>query len=259
MKTDKNQEKIYVPLIQDFKKQTLDLYKNIWINKTSDLSGLFIPHVFDDYYCAKTKVFYIGQDTYEWLDLEKTYNLSEKDYLAENNKWPASIDITLEWTNPYTFWHFVNRIQLAFNGEKYDTLKRLSSSQRKVLNQLGWGNIYSLEILKTIGKYGDLFNKSFDHSIYADLLKRTLNISKLKNVIDAFHPNYIIILGWQYVEDWYLEGLGAQFIAEKSIDNLLSVYELNNGTNVLWTYHPQALCRKGQNLDELIKIILDRR
>lgn len=259
MRTDKNQEKIYIPLIKDFKKQTLDLYKKVWINKTSEFSGLFIPHVFNDYYSAKTKVFFIGQDTYEWLALEKIYYLSEKAYLAENNKWPESIDATLEWTNPYTFWHFVNRLQLAFNGEKYDTLQNLSLRQRKVLNQLGWGNIYSLEILETISKYGDEFNQSFNPTIYADLFNRAQNISKLKNVIDAFHPDYVIILAWQYVEDWYLEGLDAQFIAEESIDRLLCVYKLNNGPKILWTYHPQALCRKSQNLDELIKIILDRR
>ena len=131
MRPDKNQEKIYIPLIRDFKNQTADLYKKVWINKTADFSGLFIPHVFDDYYSAKTKVFFIGQDTYGWSELEKTYTLSEKDYLVENNKWPKSIDVTLEWTNPYTFWNFVNRLQLAFNGEKYDSLQNLSSSQRK--------------------------------------------------------------------------------------------------------------------------------
>lgn len=259
MRPDKNQEKIYVPLIRDFKNQTADLYKKMWINKTADFSGLFIPHVFDDYYSAKTKVFFIGQDTYGWSELEKTYTLSEKDYLVENNKWPKSIDVTLEWTNPYTFWNFVNRLQLAFNGEKYDSLQNLSSSQRKILNQLGWGNIYSLEILETIAKYGEEFNQSFDHSIYSDLLKRTQDISKLKNVIDAFHPDYVVILAWKYVEEWYLDGLDAHFIAEESIDNLLSVYILNNGTKVLWTYHPQALCRKSQNLDELIKIFQDRK
>lgn len=259
MKTDKNQEKIYAPLIREFKNQTYDLYKKLWKNKTADLSGLFIPHVFDDYYNAKTKVFFIGQDTYGWPELEKTYNWSEKDYLAENNKWPESVDTTLEWTNPYTFWNFVNRVQLAFNDEKYDSLQNLSSSQRKILNQVGWGNIYSLEILETIAKYGEEFNQSFDHSVYSDLLKKTQTISRLKNVIEAFHPDYIVILAWKYVEDWYLEGLDAQFIVEESIDNLLSVYKLNNGTKILWTYHPQALCRKSQDLEELIKIFLDRK
>lgn len=259
MKTDKNQEKIYAPLIRDFKNLTSNLYKKLWKNKTADLSGLFIPHVFDDYYNAKTKVFFIGQDTYGWLELEKTYIWSEKDYLAENNKWPESVDTTLKWTNPYTFWNFVNRLQLAFNDEKYDSLQNLSSSQRKILNQVGWGNIYSLEILETIAKYGEEFNQSFDHSVYSDLLKNTQKISKLKNVIDAFHPDYILILAWKYVDDWYLEGLDAQYIANESIDNLLSVYKLNNGTKVLWTYHPQALCRKKQNLEELIQIFLTRR
>ena len=259
MRPDKNQEKIYVPLIRDFKNQTADLYKKVWINKTADFSGLFIPHVFDDYYSAKTKVFFIGQDTYGWSELEKTYALSEKDYLVENNKWPESIDVTLEWTNPYTFWNFVNRLQLAFNGEKYDSLQNLSSSQRKILNQLGWGNIYSLEIPETIAKYGEEFNRSFDHSIYSDLSKRTQDISKLKNVIAAFHPDYVVILAWKYVEDWYLEGLDAHFIAEESIDNLLSIYKLNSGTKVLWTYHPQALCRKSQDLDDLIKIFLGKK
>lgn len=259
MRADLNQEKIYIPLIKDFKNHTVNLYKNLWINKDADLSGLFIPHVFDDYYNAKTKVFFIGQDTYGWPELEKTYNWSEKDYLKENNIWPESIDNTLEWTNPYTFWNFVNRVQLAFNGEKYDSLQNLSSSQCKILNQLGWGNIYSLEILETIAKYGEGFNKSFNHDIYSELLKKTQNISKLKNVIDAFHPDYIVILAWKYVEDWYLEGLEVRFIENESIDNLLSVYRLSNGTKIFWTYHPQALCRKRQDLDELIKLFLNRK
>ena len=61
MKSDKNQEKIYIPLIRDFKLQTTNLYKKVWGNKTADFSGLFIPHVFDDYYSAKTKLFFIKQ------------------------------------------------------------------------------------------------------------------------------------------------------------------------------------------------------
>lgn len=259
MKSDKNQEKIYIPLIRDFKLQTTNLYKKVWVNKTADFSGLFIPHVFDDYYNAKTKLFFIGQDTYGWPELEKTYALSEKDYLVENNKWPVSVDTTLEWTNPYTFWNFVNRVQLAFNGEKYDIKKNLSTSQYKALNQLGWGNIYSLEILETIKKYGDEFYHSFDHSIYSELLSKSQNISKLKNIINAFNPDYVIVLAWKYVEDWYLDGLDARYIPSESIDNLLSVYKLSNGAKVLWTYHPQALCRKRQDLEELIEIFMKRK
>ena len=152
----------------------------------------------------------------------------------------------------------MNRTQLALNGEKYDSLQNISESQRKILNQLGWGNIFSLELPETIVKYGVEFNKSFDHSVYSELLKSTQKISKLKNIIEAFHPDYVVILAWKYVEDWYLDGLDAKYIAEESIDNLLRVYKLNNGTKVFWTYHPQALCRKSQNLDELIRMFIDR-
>ena len=139
MLEDKNQEKIYLPLIESFKNQTSELYKKLWLKKTPDidLSGLFIPHVFDAYYEAKRKFFYIGQDTYYWTPLSNVYNLNGVEYLKKNNEWPESIDKTLEWTKPYDFWNFVNRLQLAFNDEKFDSLQNLVDSQRSLLNQLG--------------------------------------------------------------------------------------------------------------------------
>lgn len=88
---------------------------------------------------------------------------------------------------------------------------------------------------------------------------KSQNISKLKNIINAFNPDYVIVLAWKYVEDWYLDGLDARYIASESIDNLLSVYKLSNGAKVLWTYHPQALCRKSQDLEELIEIFMKRK
>lgn len=259
MREDKNQRKIYSPLINDFKNQTKNLYKKLWIKKQDDLSGLFIPHVFNDYYKAGIRYFYIGQDTYNWTGLAKVYRLNENEYLKENNDWPNTIDSTLEWTNPYTFWNFVNKMQLAFNDEKYDSLNNLSVSQRLVLNQLGWGNLYSLEVFETIKKYGDEFYKSFDHAVYSDLLEKSKSISKLKNIIDAFDPDYLIILAWQYVEEWYFQDLDVQFIESESIPNLLSIYKIRNtNKKILWTYHPQSLCRKSQDLNDLIKKIRDR-
>lgn len=260
MKKDRNQEKVYIPLLREFKNNTQDLYKNLWISRGEDLSGVFIPHVFDDYYNAKTKVFFIGQDTYGWTGLEQTYSLSEEKYLAENNKWPDSIDTILEWTNPYTFWNFAARVQLALNGYRPSDLSNLSTSQRTVINQIGWGNLYSLEIPETVAKYGEDFNASFDHGKYSELLKATQKISKLKNVIDAFKPDYVVILAWKYVEDWLFEGLNVRHLQDESIPELLSVYEIAGvGTKIFWTYHPQALCRKSQDLEALISLFLNRK
>lgn len=258
MKIDPNQEKIYIPLIKDFKSQTENIYKNIWLERKSDLSGLFIPHVFDNYYDSNIKIFYIGQDTYEWLGFENLYKVSEKDYLKKNNYWPQSIDEILKCNNPYTFWNFVSKLHLALNGEKYDSFQKLSNQQKNILNQLGWGNIYSLEIPTTIRKYGEDFCNSFDKYAYSELLEGSKNISKLKNVINTFKPDYVVILCWKYVENWYLDGLGAEFVEEESIANLLCVYKLKySNTKILWTYHPQALCRKSQDLNELIKKMIE--
>lgn len=261
MYADKNQEKIYVPLIESFKKQTSDLYKKLWISKSSDidLSGLFIPHVFEDYYKARKKIFYIGQDTYYWTPLSNVYNLTETEYLMKNNDWPESIDKTLEWTRPYDFWNFVNRLHLVLNDEECDNLQNLGASQRSILNQIGWGNIYSLETFKTIKKYGEDVSNAFDNSVYSIMFEEAKKVSSLNHVIEAFNPDYIVILAWQDVEEWYFKGLNVRYIAEKSIENLLSVYEIeNSGKKILWTYHPNALRFKGQDLGGLTNILKDR-
>lgn len=270
MTTLGKQASIYIPLIEGFVKDTKSLHDHLWIDKKGDvdLSGIFIPHTLPDYDNADLKIFYVGQDTYYWTSLNNVYCMDAKSYLENNNKWPPSIDTLLDWRNPYTFWHFVNRIQLAFNGLKYSNLNNLDNTQRRSLSQIGWGNIFSLEILDTIKKYDDEIKKNygvklteiFDKKIYAKMLEYTKKISKLKNIIDVYSPDYVIILAWKFVEDWFWEGLDYQYIENESIDSLLSCYRLRcSNAKVLWTYHPQALCRKRQNLDELIKIMLDRK
>lgn len=256
-----NQEKIYLPLIKEFKEQTETLYKNyLWIEKSNDLSGLFIPHVLDEYKVSRKKVFYIGQDTYEWIPLGNLYEKMEENYLLENNTWPLSTDDILKLSkNKYTFWNFVSKIQLAINGEQYNDLKNLCDSKKKVLNQLGWGNLYSLERFSTIRKYEETFIKSFNHKIYKKLLKKSKDISKLKNILKAYEPNYVVILAWQNVKNWYFDGIEAEFIKEESMERLLAVYNVKEtNAKIFWTYHPQALCRKKQDLNNLIEIILKR-
>lgn len=261
MNEDKNQEKIYQPLIESFKKQTSNLYKKLWVKKSSDidLSGLFIPHVFDDYYNAEKRIFYIGQDTYYWTSLSDVYSLNSTDYLMKNNAWPESVDKTLEWTRPYDFWNFVNRLHLVLNDEQCDGLQNLVSPQRHLLNQLGWGNIYSLETFGTIKKYGEEVTNAFDFSVYSMMFEEAKKISNLKNIMDAFNPDYVVILAWQDVEEWYFKDLNVRYIEEESIEHLLSVYELENSRKkILWTYHPNALRFKGQDLGELMNILRSR-
>lgn len=259
------QEQIYIPLINEFKENTKDLYEhNLWKNKHKDLSGLFIPHVFENYNNATNKIFYIGQDTYNWIDLKETYSLTAEQYLEKNNNWPKTIKVALNNTDsyyrPYSFWNFVSKLQLAFNNEKYDSLLDLSSTKETVLNQLGWGNIFSLEKLCTIEKYGNVFASTFDKDIYKKLLNASKKISRIKNIMDAFNPNYIIILAWQEVEKWLFGELEYEFNRNESIEELLSVYNIkNSSTKILWTYHPRALCWKKQKPDELIKILIDRK
>ena len=78
--------------------------------------------------------------------------------------------------------------------------------------------------------------------------------------MDAFNPNYIIILAWQEVEKWLFGELEYEFNRNESIEKLLSVYNIkNSSTKILWTYHPRALCWKEQKPDELIKILIDRK
>ena len=182
------------------------------------------------------------------------------EYLEKNNNWPKTIKVALNNTDsyyrPYSFWNFVSKLQLAFNNEKYDSLLDLSSSQETVLNQLGWGNIFSLEKLCTIEKYGNDFTSTFDKDIYKKILNASKKISRIKNIVDAFNPNYIILLAWQEVEKWLFRDLEYDFNRSESKKNLLSVYNIKkSSTKILWTYHPRALCWKNQKPDELIKLL----
>ena len=56
------QEKIYLPLIQSFKTENIDLYKNnLWIKPAvqTDFSGLFIPHyISKEYESLEKKIFF---------------------------------------------------------------------------------------------------------------------------------------------------------------------------------------------------------
>ena len=254
------QEKIYLPLIQSFKTENIDLYKNnLWIKPAAqtDFSGLFIPHyISKEYESLEKKIFFVGQDTYEWVPLANVFNLSENDYLIKNNSWPNNSKEILKWINPYTFWNFVCKLQLSMNGFASD-LSAIDEQKERLLNGIGWGNLYSLELPETIRKYGEEFNSLFDHNIYNRLLESSCNISKLKYILDAFKPDYVVILAWKYVENWYFDELEVEYIENECIPDLLSCYKINN-TKVFWTYHPQALCRKSQDLNELTNYIINR-
>ncbi len=61
-----------------------------------------------------------------------------------------------------------------------------------------------METFDTIKKEGIESNKDFDSFVYSELLNESKKLSKLKNILEAFNPDYIVILAWKDVENGIL-------------------------------------------------------
>lgn len=269
MDYNENQFKIYKDLVSTFCKNTYNLYNSMWNEKIDyDLSGLFIPHVLNEYGKTQKKVFYIGQDTYEWTDLEDVYikwqqnNLSE--YFERNNNWPKNLSDILEYkSRSNNFWETICRIQLAIHNLDYSiSLDSVDKKTNKILSSIGWGNLFSLEVIETVKKYkynDKPLTEYFDLTKYKAIQKEAESISKLKNILDAYDPDLIIIMSWNnYAEEFFFDGIDYTWNEEQFIDGLISTYSINNSNKkVIWCNHPNRLRYKKLNIETgLIKPIL---
>ena len=259
----KNEIKVYKPLIEQFSKDTKSLYDTIWLEKIDfDFSGIFIPHVLKNYHTAEKKIFYVGRDTLDWINLKNVYTSYRRkkldEYIKENNDWPLDFEKMLKYiqstkTN-VDFWTSICRIQLAIHGLDYniDINENLPAKIKKLVTSIGWGNVYALEKLETVNKYTvkvDANSKPvsvsefYDHKKYKKILEYARPISKIKNIIDVYNPDIIIILSWENgIEEWLFEGLDYTWNENDFIDSRISTYTINeSGKKIIWCNHPNRL------------------
>lgn len=257
------QDKIYIPLLEEYCKQNEDAIIH---------SGYpyipFIPVAFKNYEMAYSKIFYVGIDTYYWsasinklVDCYKTNRLT--DILKINNNVVTPERILDEWhNNKGLFWEFVCKLHLyvrigrIFNN---DDLRRLNKEEVAMIEEIGYGNMNSIELRSTLGPQKEGIWDSINKCQYWQLKRFSeQTMDPIINLIQAYEPDYIILLGWGENENHVFKGLNYDAIDEFYEENFRALYTLrNHKTKIIWTCHPNRFRFVGTNQDEMIPYIGD--
>ena len=238
----------YLPLLKEYCQKTMSVY-----DKAYD-QGPFIPYTLSNYGNAPVKIMYVGRDTYYWepIDtLKKAYQENRlEDYMIANTRC-VDVDKMLTWkNNSGSFWNFVNKLHLLIRtGQLVTDITAINEKQRDILEEIGYGNLYSIEILETLRKRfeePDLYATQ-EYQVVCEAAKP---FESLKSMIEAYQPDYIFVLSWiekndffnktdfYWQENWYRD----QDKKYRAV-YLSKQYK----TKVIWTLHPNAMWRKGLN------------
>lgn len=256
-----SQSKIYVPLLEEYCKQNEDAILH---------SGYpyipFIPVAFKNYDISNPKIFYVGIDTYYWdksinrlIECYKGHRLSE--ILKINNNVVTPERILEEWrSDKGRFWEFVCKLHLYIRtGRIYDNndLRNLSQNEIVMIEEIGYGNTNSIELPYTLGPKKEDIWDSINKNQYGHLKQFSEQIiDPIKNLIETYEPDYIIILGWGDNECHVFKGLSYSAIDNHYEQVYRAMYALADyKTKILWTSHPSRFRFLGTNQDEMIPYV----
>ncbi|MBD5257491.1 MAG: hypothetical protein HDS52_02220 [Barnesiella sp.] len=256
------QEEIYSPLLKLFCDQNgVDLLQSGYPYLP------FLPVAFERYERAQVKMFYVGIDTYYWIT-GQLYALMESAHMNNfhniinlNNQCVTPYRILEDWYNDKgRFWEFVVKLHLYIRTEKIlnnESLRNLSVEETNFVKEIGWGNMNSIELSKTLKKEG--IWDSLEKNHYNSLKQSSeLILDPLINLINAYNPDYLIILGWGGPESHVFKDLDYQALDEFYEESFRALYLLNNyKTKIVWTSHPSRFRYMSTNQDEMIPYIGD--
>ncbi len=253
------QSEVFLPLLEQFCAATNEYKGKI------DLPGLFLPHGLKNYDNAQNKYFYMGRDTNGWgSSFDELIEFNEKEeldkYIDNNNVWPTGDDF-LEYTNNSAggFWTLAARLHLKIKTghSNYAIRPDLEDKYKELLQDMGWGNLNSIETQQSLDKHGEW--DDIDQDIYWKIKSKSRIFDCLNHILDAFQPDYIFIFNWQADEEIAFNGLKYKWIKKDHIPDLLSIYRIEDyQTRIIWTIHPRNLSFKGMNIEELIELVVER-
>lgn len=246
------------PFLKDFWKAESDNYTN-----SHYPYGLFLPHVFDSYQNSKKKIFYIGQDAFYWIDGNKMKELFNdnkfEEYIRQNNEVMASVNKKLAWGNSAgAFWTMVIKLHLYINTGKWLDISKLGNEYNKLIQSIGYGNVYSLALKHTIETFGD--GSDIDYNKYGEVKDYLFREERLKPIIDIFEPDYVIILCRNlgpYQEENYFKGLNISFSEDDELDQYIYTSNLvgKSHCKVIWCPNPNYYRFLGTNMREMAELI----
>lgn len=251
-----SQSKIYIPLLKHYCENNLEA-----ISQSNYPWCPFIPVSFEEYEKSHPKIFYVGIDTYYWgvtgEELIAAFKNNEFTQLLEkNNNIVTPQRILEEWRDDKgQFWSFICKLHLYIRTGKIFTeqdLRNLSSEETSIIKELGWGNMNSIELKHTLEK--EEYWTSINHSYYWRLKSSAERIiDPLKNLIDAFNPDIIFILGWGGNTGHVFRGLQFHELKNEYEKDKRALYKIDNyKTKIIWTSHPRRFGFISTNQSEMI-------
>lgn len=252
---------IFIPLLKEFTKNN---YGSIIRSKYP--WAPFIPYAFPEYGKSKPSVFYIGIDTYYWgtipEDLIKAYESNDYSFLFNKNDNVVTPErILKEWSyNKGPFWEFICKMQLYFKDQKLRStsdLRHLSIEEQRSLYEIGYGNANLLELPTTLEK--EEYWESIDQTKYWQMVDGIESIfSPIKNILDSFNPEIIIVLGADINDDYIFKDLTYCHHKDYDESKWRKLYTVENyNAKVIKTYHPRAFCCQGSNNDEMVEYLFN--
>ncbi len=245
----------FKPFLQAFCEKTQPLYTcgYPW--------GPFVPYTMPRYNDADVKIFYMGRDTYYWVEQEELFeaftNHVLEDYLGKN---AACVDVEkmLGWkNNAGSFWTMVAKLHLLIRTGRYtEDIMQISAADKVILEEIGYGNINAIEQQTSLSKEG-YWEAITSLDGYCQIREAGRPFEKLKSVIEAYHPDFIFIFNWEERDDVF-EGMDFEWQKVYYKDKLQAVYTLPSySTKVIWTSHPRRYSYLGTNIEEMAGSLAD--
>lgn len=149
----------------------------------------------------------------------------------------------------------VGKLQLQlYTGKYYNSIEELTEEEWKILDSVGYGNLFPLELPSTLKKkiYVDghtgiernQYEDIVDRVSYQTLQRKFQSFCNLKAIFEAYgEPDVVFILSWSGSEKIFFEGLDYESKAEWYEHGLRAVYlSKTHKTKVIWTSHPNRFC-----------------
>lgn len=252
---------IFIPLLKEYTKNNYDS-----IIRSKYPWAPFIPYSFAEYGNSKPSVFYIGIDTLGWgtkpEDLIMAYNSNDYSLLfSKNDNVVTPERILKKWSySKGPFWEFLCKMQLFFKDQRLRStsdLRSLSIEEQKSIYEIGYGNANLLELPKTLEK--EEYWESIDKEDYWRMIEGVKSIfSPIKNILDSFKPDIIIVLGADISDEYLFKDLN--YCHHKDFDEgkWRKLYSVENyDVKVIKTYHPNAFWRQRSNNDEMVEYLYE--
>lgn len=230
----------------------------------------FIPYTFSLYQSAPIKAFFIGRDTYYWCEYDESYANNPRAYMKENSEYVTVNQFKKDWSISGGFWSMVGKLQLQlYTGKYYNTIEELTEEEWKILDSVGYGNLFPLELPSTLKKkiYVDEhtgierneYEDIVDNVSYRTLQRRFQSFCNLKAIFEAYgEPDVVFILSWSGSEKIFFEGLDYESKDEWYEHGLRAVYlSKTHKTKVIWTSHPHRFPFLKTNPQEMCQYLSD--